>query len=111
VGREKIASVGGIVTSVLAASCCLGPALFLAFGITGLGFLARLSRLRPYFIALTLVLVCVAYYYAYGRGAVCGSGGTCTPAAQRINRFLFWLLVAFAIFGAAFPYVVELLLG
>lgn len=38
--KDKVASIGGMVTALLASACCVGPALFLAFGITGLWFLS-----------------------------------------------------------------------
>ncbi len=108
--KEKLPSIGGIFTALLSASCCLGPALFLAFGITGLGFLSRLEPLRPYMLGLTFVFVGVAYHYAYGRGSRCGPHGTCSPKARTINRVLFWVLVGSALFGVLFPYVAAWLL-
>ncbi len=102
--KEKIPSIGGIFTAVLSASCCLGPALFLAFGVTGLGFLSGLEPLRPYMLGLTFIFVGIAYHYAYGKGSNCGPDGTCSPRTRRINRVLFWVLVGFAIFGVVFPY-------
>lgn len=102
---------GGMLTALLASACCIGPALFLAFGITGLGFLSRFEWLRPYFLLLTFILVGIAYRYAYGKGSNCGPGGACNPSARRINRILFWVLIGFAIFGVSFPYVAAWLLA
>ncbi len=101
--KERLSALAGIVTAVLASACCLGPALFILFGITGLGFLSGLEWLRPYMLVLTLIFVGVSYHYAYGKGAGCGE--ECNPRALRITRALFWVLVGFAIFGFAFPYV------
>ncbi len=108
--KERRASITGMFTALLAASCCLGPALFLAFGITGLGFLSRLESFRPYLLGVTFILAGVAYYYAYGKGSHCGPDGTCNPRTQKINRILFWVFVGFAIFGFSFPYVAAWLL-
>lgn len=109
--KEKLASIGGVFTALLAASCCIGPALFIAFGITGLGFLSMFEYLRPYLLAVTFALVGAAYYYAYGRGSKCESGMACNPKALKINRVLFWVLVGFAILGFSFPYVSAWLLA
>lgn len=109
--KEKMVPVGGMVTALLASACCIGPALFLAFGITGLGFLTRLEPLRPYMLGLTFVFVAVAFHYAYGRGSNCGPEGTCNPKTRKIKRVLFWILVGFAIFGLGFPYVAAWLLA
>ncbi|MBI4972728.1 MAG: hypothetical protein HZC16_02790 [Candidatus Omnitrophica bacterium] len=103
--KDRFTSIGGMFTAFLAASCCLGPALFLAFGITGLGFLSRLEVFRPYLLIATFVLVGISYYYAYGKGSRCKDGAVCSPRGMRINRVLFWVLVGFAVFGISFPYV------
>jgi hypothetical protein len=108
--KERFASVTGVFTALIAASCCIGPALFLAFGITGLGFLSRLEVFRPYLLIATFVLAGISYYYAYGKGSRCKDGEVCNPRAMRINRVLFWVLVGFAVFGISFPYVAAWLL-
>lgn len=109
--KNGLSFMGGIVTALLATVCCIGPALFILFGITGLGFLSMFEWLRPYFLGLTFVFVGIAYRYAYGKGSNCGPGGTCNPGARKINRVLFWALVGFSIFGASFPYVAGWILG
>ena len=101
--KERLSSFLGILTAVLASACCLGPALFIFFGITGLGFLSRLDWLRPYMLALTIISVVIAFHYAYGKGARCAE--ECSPRALKINRALFWVLVGFTLFGFGFPYV------
>lgn len=103
--KERIISFGGIVVALLASACCIGPALFLMFGITGLGFLARFEWMRPYFLVGTLILGCISYHYAYGKGANCSPGGRCGPHPRRINRVLFWVLVSFILFVVSFPYI------
>ncbi len=102
--KERLSALAGIVTALLASACCLGPLLFILFGITGLGFLRGLDWLRPYMLALTLIFVAIAFHYAYGKGARCAE--ECNPKALRINRALFWVLVGFALFGFGLPYAV-----
>ena len=102
---------GGMFTAILASACCIGPALFLIFGITGLGVLSSFEWLRPYLLILTFVFTGIAYRYAYGKGSNCGPDGACNPAARRINRILFWILIGFAVFGVSFPYAAAWLLA
>lgn len=102
--KNKTTFIGGMVTALLASACCIGPALFLAFGITGLGFLSRFAWLRPYLIALIFVFVGIAYRGSYGK-RFCNTDGACRPDKRRINRLLFWVLAGFAVFGIGFPYV------
>lgn len=103
--KEKFASIVGMFTALLAGACCIGPALFLALGITGLGFISKMEAFRPYLLGFTFIFVWIAYYYVYGKGYQCGPDGKCNPNIRRINRILFWILVGFAIFGISFPYV------
>lgn len=101
--KEKAVSAAGIITSILAAACCIGPPIFLAFGITGVELFSRVEWLRPYLILVTFILVGFSYRYAYGK-RVC-QGGNCGLPARSVNRVLFWVLVIFAAFGVAFPYL------
>ncbi|MBI5467840.1 MAG: hypothetical protein HY891_01800 [Deltaproteobacteria bacterium] len=107
--KDKMASIGGMVAALLSSACCIGPALFLVFGITGLGFLSRFEWLRPYLLVLTFLFVGIAYRHAYGKGS-CGPDGACSLNIRRINRTLFWVLVGFAVFGISFPYAAAWLL-
>ena len=52
--NETLATGGEIGASLLIASCCVAPTLFLLFGISagGLGMLAVLEPYRPIFMAL-----------------------------------------------------------
>lgn len=109
--KEKFASITGIVTGLLAGACCIGPALFLSFGITGLGFLSSMEIFRPYLLILTFIFVGMAYSHAYGKGSPCRPDGTCDPRAMRITRIIFWVLIIVAIFGVSFPYVSAWLLA
>lgn len=109
--KDRYLTIGGIVTALLAASCCIGPALFLVFGITGLGFLSSLEWFRPYFIGITLLLVVVSFHYAYGRGARCVDEGGCSLRTMWVRWLMFWVLVAFALFGVSFPHVAGWLLA
>ena len=44
---ENISSIGTVVAAFLAASCCIGPAVFVVFG-TSVGFLGKLSFFETY---------------------------------------------------------------
>ncbi len=99
-------SIGGMAAVIAASVCCIGPALFIVFGITGLGFLSKLEFLRPYTLALTFILVVMSYYYAYGSGARCDDG-TCSLPARRMNRIFFWSLVVIVTLGLTFPFIID----
>lgn len=52
--KEDLAVGGAIGASLLIGACCLGPALFLLFGVSigALGILASLEPYRPFFVVL-----------------------------------------------------------
>jgi len=50
--------IGGVVSAFLASTCCLGPLLFLLFGVSA-GSLGFLDRLAPYHAYFALVAVAV----------------------------------------------------
>ena len=113
--KERLISIGGIFTAVFSAACCIGPALAIAFGITGLGLLSCSAWRSAYILSAPFVLTGLAYHYVYGRGSgKCGPGGTCRPGSRRmqdkINKALFWALIAFVLFGVFFPYAADWLL-
>lgn len=77
--KEKALSVGSIVTSGLAAICCIGIA---ALGLSGLG-LAFASALLPYsnFLkVLTLVMLGAAHYFVINN-----------PKTSKSTRIILWI--------------------
>lgn len=62
--KEKLLSIGSIITSFFAAICCIGIALFTALGLGALG-LSFASVLTPYsnvFKVLTILMLALAHY-------------------------------------------------
>ena len=96
-----ILSVGGLSAALLASVCCIGPLGFAALGvgIGATGFLAGaaglLKELLPYrsaFIGLTIFLLSIGFYLAYGKrqSAVCAPGEACAPGTRSgVNRAWF----------------------
>ena len=105
--KGGLSYMGGIVTALLASACCIGPALFIAFGVTGLGFLTGLQPLRPYMLGASFIFLGLSWRKAYGRKC---EEGSCSPGSLKISRALFWIVAATVVFGLAFPYVAGWLL-
>ena len=110
--REKLALGGVLGLSALIASCCLGPALFLLFGVSvgALGALSALEPLRPLLIAAGGALLAWAGWRLH-RPAAAAAGAcsdeACAPEApgpRRLRRF-YWLTVALYATAVAYPYV------
>jgi len=111
-----ILSVGGLSAALLASVCCIGPLVFAALGVgvgaTGFlagtaGFLKGLLPYRLAFIGLTILLLGVSLYLAYGKPkpAVCAPGEMCAPGTRSgMNRAWFWIMAAFALVLILAPY-------
>ena len=120
---EKLALGGVLGLSALIASCCVGPALFLLFGVS-VGVLSRLSALeplRPYLIAAGGGLLAWAGWRLYRRPAPAAAGAAdaacaeeaCGPGAAgpRRMRRLFWVAVGIYTLAIAWPVLFEALYG
>jgi len=58
--KEVVSSLGSLVPSVLVSICCLGPTLYMLFGVSvgGLGIFAPLEPYRPVFMLAALARHC-----------------------------------------------------
>lgn len=111
-----ILSVGGLSAALLASVCCIGPLVFAALGvgIGATGFLAGAAGLlkgllpyRPVFIGLTILLLSIGFYLAYGKpqSVVCEPGEACAPGTgSGVSRAWFWIMAAVALVLILAPY-------
>lgn len=110
--RETLAAGGVVGLSVLIASCCLGPALFLLFGVSvgALGSLAVFEPYRPLLIAGGGALLVYAgtriFRAAPAAGEACASDA-CAPGSRsrRITRALFVGAGVIYLTAIVYPYV------
>ena len=65
--KQRFGVVGIVAAAILASSCCLAPLLLAGLGVAGVGFSAALAPYRPYFIALTTLLLAAAWYVVLRR--------------------------------------------
>ena len=101
--KEKFFACGGILAAVLASSCCIGPLILAAIGMSGAGFIAPVAEYRPIFIGLTFALIGVAYYFTYGRREKACCPGE-RPKRRWAQEISLWTITAVAVGLAAFPY-------
>jgi mercuric ion transport protein len=115
VRREEWAATGAIGASLLLASCCLAPTLFLLFGVSlaTLSQLAYLEPYRPLFLALGGGALLYAAWRAWrpAAGSVCATQACTTdlPSRQR-TRLLVLVAVLCYVLAIAYPYVLAALL-
>lgn len=111
--RERTGSgalfVGGLA-AILASTCCLGPLVLVALGLSGawIGNLTRLEPYRPFFIGGSLVALFFAGRHIFRPVQTCNPGEVCAvPKTRRIYKLLFVTVSVLVLIALVFPYVVK----
>jgi hypothetical protein len=106
--RERLggaAAIAGIAAAVTTGAACIGPLLGIAFGLGGLGWLARYAHLQVPASLLTIVLLAAGFYLLYlRRDCACSAAG-------RGARALLWVATAVAVAINLFEYLILPTLG
>jgi len=103
--------VGGLA-AILASTCCLGPLVLVALGLSGawIGNLTRLEPFRPYFIAGALVALFFAGRRIFRPAEACQQGEMCAvPRTRRIYKILFGIVSVLVLVALIFPFVAKFL--
>jgi mercuric ion transport protein len=102
--------VGGLA-AILASTCCLGPLILVALGLSG-AWIANLTLLepyRPFFIAGALVALFFAGRRIFRPARSCQPGEVCAvPRTRRIYKIIFGIVSALVLFALVYPYVAKL---
>ena len=99
--------VGGLA-AILASTCCLGPLLLVALGLSGawIGNLTLLEPFRPFFIAGALVALFFAGRRIFRREHNCQPGEVCAvPRTRRLYKIVFGIVSVLVLVALVFPYV------
>ena len=116
--RESLAVGGAIGASLLIASCCVAPALFLLFGISvgALGMLSILEPYRPIFIGIGGAALLYAGWHAWRPARLDSAEAcvdeSCAPNSSRRRRTRQLVTFAVILYGLAiaYPYALAALL-
>ena len=101
--------VGG-VAAILASTCCLGPLVLVALGLSGawIGNLTLLEPYRPFFIGGALVALFFAGPRIFRPAQACGPGEMCAaPQTRRVYKIVFGLVSALVLIALVYPYVAK----
>jgi mercuric ion transport protein len=86
--------IAGTAAAVGASLCCVGPLVLLALGVGGT-WIANLTALEPYrplFVAMTLLLLGMAFRRLYLVPQACAPGTSCAdPRTAKRQRLTFWI--------------------
>lgn len=103
--------LAGGVAAILASTCCLGPLVLVALGVSGawIGNLTVLEPYRPIFIGVALVALFFAWRRIFRPAQACKAGEICAiPQVRTAYKLIFWIVVALVLIALAFPYVLRL---
>jgi len=99
--------IASIVAGIAASTCCIGPLILLALGISGtwISSLSALEPVRPVFIGLTLLFLGLSFRKLYLVPQSCAVDAPCaTPTSLRSQRIIFWIVTLVIIAIVAFPW-------
>ena len=102
--------VAGGVAAILASTCCLGPLVLVALGVSGawIGNLTKLEPYRPIFIGAALVALFFAWRRIFRPAHACEPGVVCAlPQVRTTYKAIFWIVAALVLVALAFPYVLR----
>jgi mercuric ion transport protein len=108
-GRGALAAGG--LAAILASTCCLGPLVLVALGVSGawIGNLTVLEPYRPVFIGAALVALFFAGQRILRPATACKPGEVCAiPRVRAVYKLNFWIVVALVLIALGFPYVLPL---
>ncbi len=101
--------VGGLA-AILASTCCLGPLVLVALGLSGawIGNLTRLEPYRPFFIAGALAALFFAGRRIFRPAQACLPGEVCAvPRNRLVYKIVFWMVSALVLVALVYPYVAK----
>lgn len=107
----RVPLLAGGLAAILASTCCLGPLVLIALGVSGawIGNLTVLEPYRPLFIGGALVALFFAYRRIFRLAQACQPGEVCaTPQASATYKLLFWLVAALVLVALGFPYILPM---
>ena len=97
--------------SILASTCCLGPLVLVALGLSGawIGNLTLLEPYRPFFIVGALVALFFAGRRIFRPAHACEPGEMCAvPQTRRVYKIVFGIVSALVLVALVYPYVAKL---
>lgn len=101
---KKLVGLAALASAGLASICCLGPLIVTGLGLGSLGLAAGLSKYRPLFLAVTGVVLAVAFYLAYRKRPVACADGSCElRSGGRAMKAGVWIVATLAAAMATFP--------
>jgi mercuric ion transport protein len=95
---------GGILASIIASLCCVGPLILTLLGVSGAAVLSKFETLRIPMILLVLVFFSVAGFVLYQKRNSCEPGSICAdPKKFKKMVIFYWIGLVIALLGITSP--------
>lgn len=106
-------AAGGVVSALLASSCCIAPLLLLTLGVSGawIGNLTVLEPYQPVFLGVALVFIGLGFRQVYFRPKpACKDGSYCArPERAMVTRTALWVAALLVVLAASVDWWAPLL--
>jgi mercuric ion transport protein len=88
-----LASLGSVISGLIASLCCIGPLVFVVLGLSGAAFFAKLEQYRLIFGAVAFGFLGLGFFFAYREGDQCSPGTSCAvnPGRKKLNKIILWI--------------------
>lgn len=112
--KAELASIGGILAALGAASCCVVPFALFVLGVSG-AWISNLTALEPYqpvFAAVAFGFLGYGFYLVYRKPKVaCAEGSYCAkPGSGRTAKIGLWTASILVVVALGFPGLAPLFL-
>lgn len=111
---STLATGVGLLSALLATSCCILPLLFVFIGVSGawIGTLTALAPYQPFFLAAAVLALALGFRSARRYAlAACSDGYCASTRAIVLRRVALWTGAVLVAFSVAFNLVVPLLIA
>jgi mercuric ion transport protein len=108
---ENISNIGTVAAAFLAASCCIGPAIFVVFG-TSAGFLGKLAffeAYRPYLLGAGFLMLGFSFWKLFIKKVDCNCEADIR--SHKIARGIWMFGFGSLVLGVSFQKVILLFYG
>ena len=105
-----LASIGSVISGVVASLCCIGPLLFVILGLSGAALFAKLEQFRWLFGAVAVGLLALGFFFAYRENDECAPGTSCAanPGRRKLNKAVLWIATVLVIIAMFLPNIIGL---
>jgi mercuric ion transport protein len=96
---------GGIVASIIASFCCIGPLILTLMGISGAAVLSKFEVIRVPMILLVVIFFGLSGFSLYRKRTKCEPGSICAnPKKYKAMVAFYWIGLVVAVMGITAPY-------